>query len=54
MNLRTPLIIVNFKTYIEATGRSALKLAKIAEEISQKTEVSIAVAPQATDIERIS
>lgn len=48
--IRTPLILINFKTYTEATGKNALKLAKIAEEVSLKTEVSIGVAPQFTDI----
>lgn len=54
ITLRTPLILVNFKTYAEATGGAALKLAKIAEDVSRKTEVHIAVAPQATDIERVA
>ncbi len=51
---RTPMIILNFKTYAESTGEAALKLAKIAEAVSRKTKVNIAVAPQATDIERIA
>lgn len=52
--VRTPLILVNFKTYAEATGGAALKLAKIALDVSHKTEVCIAVAPQPTDIERVA
>lgn len=52
--IRTPLILVNFKTYAEATGRAALKLAKIAEEVSLQTEVCTAVAPQFTDINKIA
>lgn len=52
--IRTPLILVNLKTYAEATGKAALELAKVAEEVSRKTEVYIAVAPQATDIERVA
>lgn len=52
--IRTPLILINFKTYTEATGKNALKLAKIAEDVSLKTEVSIGVAPQFTDIALIS
>lgn len=48
--VRTPLILVNFKTYAEATGKNALKLAKTAEEIGLKTGVCIGVAPQYTDI----
>jgi triosephosphate isomerase len=52
--IRTPLILVNFKTYIEATGKRALDLAKIAEKVSKETGVCIAVAPQFTDISTIS
>lgn len=48
--VRTPLILVNFKTYAEATGKNALKLAKVAEEASLKTGICIGVAPQYTDI----
>jgi len=52
--IRTPVILVNFKTYIEATGKKAVKLAKIAEEVSSETGVCIAVAPQFTDISSVS
>jgi len=52
--IKTPLILVNFKTYIEATGKRALELAKIAEKVSRETDVCIAVAPQFTDIPTIS
>ncbi len=45
---------MNFKTYIEATGKRAIELAKIAEEVSRETGVTIIVAPQFTDIEPVS
>jgi len=48
--LQTPIIIVNFKTYLEATGKKAVELAKKAEKVSEETEVSIVVAPQFADI----
>jgi triosephosphate isomerase len=44
------MIIVNFKTYSEATGRNAVELAKKAEKVSKETKVSIIVAPQFADI----
>ena len=44
------MIIVNFKTYLESTGRKALELAEKAEKVSLETEVAIGVAPQYTDI----
>lgn len=50
MNLKIPIILVNFKTYSEATGKKAIKLSKIAEEVSQQTAVNISVAPQIADI----
>ena len=52
--IRLPFILVNFKTYIEATGRKALELAKKAEKASLETEVCIGVAPQFVDIRMIA
>ncbi len=45
---------MNFKTYIEATGKKAVELAKIAGEVSGEKGVSIAVAPQFTDIRPVA
>ena len=49
-----PLILVNLKTYREASGRNAARLAVIIEEVSRRTEVCIAVAPQPLDVVRIA
>jgi len=51
--VRTPFILVNFKTYPEGTGRRAVKLAKTAEKVSLETEVCIGVAPQFVDMASI-
>lgn len=48
--VKTPVILVNFKTYAEATGRKALELAKNCEKISLESAVSVVVAPQFVDI----
>ncbi|MEM3697343.1 MAG: triose-phosphate isomerase [Candidatus Bathyarchaeia archaeon] len=48
------MIIVNFKTYSEATGRNAVELAKKAEKVSDETKVSIIVAPQFADISAVA
>lgn len=48
------MIIVNFKTYLEATGQKAVELAKQAEIVSKETGVYIAVAPQVTDIKLVA
>jgi len=52
--LKTPLVIVNFKTYPEATGNRALELSKIIEEVAAENGVNAAVAPQYTDIHRVA
>ena len=52
--ISTPLILVNFKTYSEATGRRAVKLAKTVEKISLETEVCVGIAPQLADIASIA
>ncbi len=52
--LKTPAIVINFKTYPQATGEKALELAKICEKVSKETGVEIVVAPQTADIYRIS
>jgi triosephosphate isomerase len=48
--LKVPIILINYKTYSEATGKKAVKLSKIAEEINRETGVTIAVAPQVADL----
>ena len=48
--IKTPIIIVNFKTYAEGTGKRALDLAKAAEDVSRETGICFAVAPQFVDI----
>lgn len=50
----TPIVILNFKTYLESTGKNALKLAKSSENVANETGVNIMVAPQYADIYRIS
>jgi triosephosphate isomerase len=54
MNLKLPIIIVNYKTYSEATGKRAVKLSIIAEDASIESGVNIGVAPQFTDIKSIA
>jgi triosephosphate isomerase len=54
LKLRTPIIIVNFKTYAEATGKKAIALAKQAEKVSHETNAHIVVAPQFVDIAAVA
>lgn len=48
------LIVLNFKTYSEATGVEALRLAEICEDVSREYAVEMIVVPQTADIHRIS
>ena len=54
VEIKLPLILINFKCYSESIGEKAVKLAKICEKISQEKEISIIVSPQHADIFRIS
>jgi triosephosphate isomerase len=49
-----PLVLVNFKCYLEATGSKAVQLAKFAEDVSGRLGVTIAVAAQAADLRLVS
>ena len=48
--LKVPTIVLNVKTYAEATGVKALELAKLMDKISNETGVGMAISVQATDI----
>jgi len=52
--LEPPLIIVNFKTYAEATGKRAVELAKKAEKVNRETRVHVGVAPQLADLSAVA
>jgi triosephosphate isomerase len=49
--LKTPVIVLNVKTYLEATGNNAIKIALLMEKISKETGTSMAISVQATDIQ---
>lgn len=44
------MIFVNFKTYPEASGNNAIKLAKIISEVAGETNIEIIACPQAVDL----
>jgi triosephosphate isomerase len=50
LKLQAPMIIVNFKTYRESTGKRAVELARKAEKVHEETRVLVGVAPQFADI----
>jgi triosephosphate isomerase len=52
--IKTPVIIVNFKTYKESSGKKAVALAKICEKVANSSNSVIAVAVQAADIKAVA
>jgi len=52
--LEAQIVIVNFKTYIEATGKRAVALAKKAEKVNRETGVYVGVAPQLADLAAVA
>jgi triosephosphate isomerase len=49
-----PVIIVNFKTYLESTGKNAVELAKKAEKVNRETGFYVGVAPQLVDLKAVA
>jgi triosephosphate isomerase len=52
--MKTPAIILNFKTYKQATGKAALKLAKICDEVAKEKGAEIVLCPQLADAQKIA
>ena len=50
--MKLPLLLINFKCFV--SGKKALNLARICDEIAKKFKLNIAVAPQFTDIAEIA
>ncbi len=50
MSFRKPAIVVNFKTYPEASGREAVELARLCEQVARETGSSFVVAPPLPDL----
>lgn len=53
-NIKTPVVIINLKTYPQATGEKAVLLAQVCEKVSNQYDVLIVVAPQIPDIYRVA
>jgi len=50
LSLKKPAIVINFKTYPEASGGEAVALAKLCESVASETGASIVVAPPMPDL----
>lgn len=53
-DIETPVVIINLKTYTEATGERAVLLAQACERVSNQYDVPIVVAPQIPDLYRVA
>ncbi len=52
--LKTPIVIVNFKTYPQSVGELAVELAKAIASVAKEKGTSVAVAPQNLDLYRVA
>lgn len=52
--VRYPLILVNLKTYEQAMGQKAIDFSRIAEQVNEKTGISIVIAPQTIDLQAVT
>jgi len=52
--MRTPVIVLNMKSYAESAGRRGFELAKICEDVASKQGVNIAICPQQVELARIA
>lgn len=52
--MRTPVIVLNFKTYPEVTGKKGLELAALCDSVASETGASLVVAPQQSDVSLIA
>ncbi|MCX6798956.1 MAG: triose-phosphate isomerase [Candidatus Diapherotrites archaeon] len=53
MELKLPVLFINFKTYAEATGKNAMALAKKAEAAAKQEKATIVLVVQAVDMRTI-
>ena len=52
--LKTPIVVVNFKTYSQSVGERAVGLAKTIASVAKEKGISVAVAPQNLDLYRVA
>lgn len=51
--MNTPIVILNYKTYLESSGENALELARALKSASEESGITMVAASQAADIYRI-
>jgi triosephosphate isomerase len=53
-DLSEPFLLINFKTYLEATGKRAVDLSRKIEKVAYSSGVRVGVAPQFCDIAQVA
>ena len=54
LKIKTPVIVLNEKAYVESVGKKGFELAKICEEVAAERGVSIAICPQQVELAKIA
>ncbi|MBN1762962.1 MAG: triose-phosphate isomerase [Methanomicrobia archaeon] len=54
LEIKTPVIVLNEKAYVESAGTKGFELAQICEEVATEQEVSIVICPQQVDLAKIA
>ena len=54
ITMDTPIVILNYKTYLESSGLNALNLAHDLESAASESGITMVASPQAADIYRVS
>lgn len=54
MKKKEPMIIINYKTYRESTGKNAVVLAQKAERVHEETGVYVGVVPQLAELATVA
>jgi len=52
--MKTPLVVLNFKTYMESTGKNAVRIAGMCADVSKETGISIIAVPQLSDLRAVA
>lgn len=52
--IKNPILVINFKSYMQASGKNAVKLAILAEQAAKKTGKSIIVCVPAIDLRMVA
>jgi triosephosphate isomerase len=53
-DISEPFLLINFKAYLEATGKRAVDLSRKIEQVARSNDVRVGVAPQFCDIAQVA